>query len=626
MKKGFLILIITLSGSLLINYNAQNKLNKVEPPHWWTDMNNDTLHLLFYGEAIDVQEVSCKREDVKISSFKSSENGKYLFLDLLLKESKAGIIPLKIKSGKKTLHWSYTLKERDKQTPLGLNQSDLIYLLMPDRFSSGNDSNDSMEDMNQHGVYRDSLYERHGGDLEGIINNIHYIQELGISALWLNPVEVNDQIHESYHGYAISNHYTVDPRLGTNNDYANLIKEGHNRDIKMIRDVVFNHFGDQHPLIKDLPDSSWINNWANYTRTTFRATTQLDPHASERDKYIFSNGWFDHHMPDMNYKNKDLANYMIQNSIWWVEEFKVDAYRIDTYIYPDQDFMKRWAKELKEEYPEIFLFSETWVHGSAIQAWFAGGDRLDQGETYIDGVTDFQMYYAINNALNNPYGWNSGISEVYYKLVDDVLYKYPENNVLFLDNHDLDRFYGNIGQDWSKFKIGIGLLFTLRGIPSIFYGTEILMPYKGEHGIIRTDFPGGWKSDTINKFNAEGRNDQENLAFNYIKQLANWRKNSPAIATGTLIQFVPKENQYVFARVSDEEVVLVVVNQGDKKIELDLKNYDEVLNGMRKYHLVLEHLSYNESDKVLILANSIQILSFQSNGNKNSINSPRNSN
>lgn len=622
MKNGFLTIFFLFTSTVFITYNAQDVINKVEPPHWWVDMKNDTLHLLFYGNNLDVSDVTSNRKDIIIGDFKTSLNGKYLFLDLILKYSVAGEVALKIKSHKKNIHWSYILKERTNRIPLGLNQSDLIYLLMPDRFSSGNEINDSFKNMNQVGINRDSIYERHGGDIEGIIQHLDYLEELGVGALWLNPVESNDQAHESYHGYAISDHYTVDPRFGSNSDYDNLVEEGHQRNIKMIRDVVFNHFGDQHALIKDLPDSSWVNHWDEYTRTTFRATTQLDPHASKGDKYIFSNAWFDHHMPDMNYKNKDLANYMIQNSIWWVEEYTIDAYRIDTYIYPDHDFMKRWAKSLKEEYPQLFLFAETWVHGSAIQAWFAGGNRLNQGETYLDGVTDFQMYYAINDALKESFGWNTGLSQIYYKLVDDVLYKNPENNILFLDNHDLDRFYGSIDQSWEDYKIGIGLLFTLRGIPSIFYGTEILMPYKGEHGIIRTDFPGGWENDSINKFNAEGRSEMEDMAFNYVKHLANWRKNSPAISSGELIQFIPKDDHYIFARISDEEVVLVIVNQGDKKMELKLKDYDEVLKSMRKYQIVLEQMSYMESEKVQILPNSIKILSFQSNGKKDSNSSP----
>jgi glycosidase len=619
---AFLLFIFCFTQAI----NAQNQFNKVAPPHWWSDMKNDTLHLIFYGENLSVTSISSKRDDIKILSFYTSQTRKYCFVDVLIKNTEAGVLDFEyINNGEKSI-WKYTLKKRVKNNPYpkGLDQSDLIYLLTPDRFSNGDISNDSFESMQELGVYRDSLKHRHGGDLKGISDHLEYIADLGITSLWLNPVEENDQDYESYHGYAITDHYKIDPRFGTNQDYKNLVDQAHTKGIKMIRDVIFNHFGSNHELIQDLPDSSWINHWDQYTRTTYRATVMLDPHASESDKERFSKGWFDHHMPDMNYKNAELANFMIQNSIWWVEEFNIDAYRIDTYIYPDQDFMKRWAKALKDEYPNLFLFAETWVHGSAIQAWFAGGNRLNQGETYLDGVTDFQLYYAINKAMNESFGWNTGVSQIYYKLVDDVLYAHPENNVLFLDNHDLDRFYGSVDQNLEKFKQGISLLFTLRGIPSLFYGTEILMPYKGDHGLIRTDFPGGWPTDTFNKFDSLDRSSIENEAINFVKYLANWRKNSPAIKEGKLIQFIPNNGLYAYARVSSEEVVLVFFNQSDKEFNLELSDYDDVLIGMRKYHVVMEQMSYSESEKVKILPKSIQILSFKHIENeKNSSFSPR---
>ena len=598
---------------------AQSQIDKVEPPHWWVGMNNDSLQILFYGEELFVENIVCDREDVTIVNYKNSDGGNYLFLNLLLRNAVSGILNFKIQTPDSIIQWSYFLKDRDKNSvhPLGLSQSDFIYLLMPDRFSNGDTTNDQISFMNQASISRDSLYERHGGDLQGIINHLDYLKELGVSALWLNPVETNDEFNESYHGYAITDHYKIDPRFGSNELYMYLIDEAHKRAIKIIRDVVFNHFGDQHALAKNPPDSSWINQWPSYTKSNFRASVILDPHASQKDKATFSNGWFDHHMPDMNYKNKELSTYMIQNSIWWVEEYKLDAFRIDTYIYPDQDFMKHWARSLKEEYPRLFLFAETWVHESSIQAYFAGGNKMNQGETYIDGVTDFQLYFAMQNALNQSFGWTNGVSQIYYKLVDDILYSRPENNVLFLDNHDLDRFYGVIDQDFEKFKVGIGLLFTLRGIPSILYGTEILMPYKGSHGIIRTDFPGGWPSDTLSKFTDENRTEIENEAFDYIKHLSHWRASSEAIKNGSLIQFIPTNGLYAYARISEDEVVLVIVNQGKKDILIDLNEYEEVLNGKIKAYDVIEQKSYFEKEELRIFPNKIRILSFKNNVQNN---------
>ena len=599
---------------------AQSFIEKVEPPHWWNEMKNDSLQLLFYGNELQVETIISDRNDVIISDYNSSENGKYFIVNLLLENTRSGLIHFKIKTKDSIIEWEYSLKEKDPESnhPLGLNQSDFIYLLMPDRFSNGDSENDVFENMNQHSINRDSLYERHGGDLKGVINHLDYIEELGVTALWLNPVETNDEIDESYHGYAITDHYSIDPRFGNADDYKRLVKESHKRGIKIIRDVVFNHFGDQHSLVKNPPESAWINQWENFTKSNFRASVRLDPHASQKDIKEFSNGWFDHHMPDMSYKNKTLSTYMIQNSIWWVEEYNLDAYRIDTYIYPDQGFMKLWGKRMKEEYPDIFLFGETWVHESSIQAWFAGGNKLNQGESYLDGVTDFQLYYALLNTLTQSYSWTNGVSQVYYKLVDDVLYQHPENNVLFLDNHDLDRFYGVIEEDFEKFKIGMGLLFTLRGIPSMLYGTEILMPYKGSHGIIRTDFPGGWEEDPINKFLSENRTEIENKAFNYVKLLSHWRKTSEAIKTGNLIQFIPKDGLYVYARVAEQEVVLVIVNQSNKELFPELENYDEVLQKTRKYYDVVEQKSYSEGENVNILPGKIRILTFRTNGKNSS--------
>ena len=566
--------------------SAQVSVNKIEPPHWWVNMSNDTLHLLIYGSDLRNVNVSIKQKGVEILDTRETINANYLFLDLLIdKNTKAGEFEITLKNKKKKTTIEYELKSRDitKHQLMGLDQSDFIYLVMPDRFANGDTSNDIITGTNQETLNRDSAFYRHGGDLQGVIDHINYLSELGVSALWLNPAEENDQPLESYHGYAITDHYNIDRRLGDNNLYKSMVDQLHAKKIKMIRDVVFNHFGSGHPLIKNLPDSSWINHWDSYTRSNFRATTLLDPYASDFDKTKFSNGWFDHHMPDMNFNNKDLQDYMIQNSIWWIEEMDIDAYRIDTYAYPNQDFMKRWAKAVKAEYPDIFMFAETWVHGSAIQAWYAGGNKLNQGETYLDGVTDFQMYYAINKALNTPFGWTSGVSELYYSLVDDILYAYPEDNVLFVDNHDLDRFYGTLNQDLQKFKMGITLLMTLRGIPSLFYGTEILMPYTGSHGVIRTDFPGGWPDDAVNKFIAEDRTDVENEAFDFIKKLARWRKSSVAITHGKTMQFVPEDGVYVYFRYTKDEVVMVVVNQNNKSVDLDLGRFVEILKGRNSF-------------------------------------------
>ena len=583
--------------------NAQVEVNKIEPPHWWINMNNDTLHLIIYGSELSNLEVSLNKKDVKILDIREVSSSTYLFLDLLIsKDAEPEKFDITLKKKKKKLKIEYELKSRvkSKHQSMGLDQSDLIYLIMPDRFANGDESNDVIKGTNQDYINRDTSLFRHGGDLQGIIDHTDYFNELGITALWLNPAEENDQPLESYHGYAITDFYAIDPRLGNNELYKSMVDQLHQKDIKIIRDVVFNHFGNEHPLIKNLPDSSWIHHWDNYTRSNFRATTLLDPYASGYDKKQFSNGWFDHHMPDMNYNNKDLQYYMIQNSIWWVEEMDIDAYRIDTYAYPEQDFVKQWAKAVKKEFPDLFMFAETWVHSQAIQAWFAGGNKLNQGETYLDGVTDFQMYYAINNMLNNSYNWTEGVAEIYYVLAQDFLYQSPEQNVTFIDNHDLDRFYGVINQDIEKFKMGISILMTVRGIPSLFYGTELLMPYKGDHGLLRTDFPGGWKDDKVDKFYSSGRTDLESEAFDYIKKLAHWRKKSKAITNGKTMQFIPDDGVFVYFRYTDNEVIMIAVNQNSESVTIDLERYNEVLKGKNNFIDITDESQLNSMTSLIL--------------------------
>lgn len=585
MHRPFILIQVLLIIGWLIPIGAMGQSSvSVDPPHWWVGMKQDTLHLLLRGDDLKGSEITIDYSGIKLIDQRDVQSSSYKLVDLLIgKNIKPGKIPININQNGQTHKIDYPLKPKkaDAYLPKGLNQSDFIYLIMPDRFANGNPQNDEIEAMHQSTVKRDSAFYRHGGDLDGVIDHLDYLQGLGVTALWLNPFEENNQFHESYHGYAITDHYAVDPRLGDLESYKDLVKESHKKGIKIIRDVVYNHFGSEHYLIKDLPDSSWINHWEGYTRSNFRATTLLDPYASTYDRQRFSSGWFDHHMPDMNYSNKDLQHYMIQNSIWWVEEMQIDAYRIDTYAYPDVAFMQNWAQRLKQEYPSLFLFAETWVHGSAIQAWFAGGNRFGQGETRLDGVTDFQMYYAINHALKDPFSWTNGVAEIYYTLVDDVLYEHPENNVLFLDNHDLDRFFGSANQDFDTFKMGVGVLMTMRGIPSLLYGTEILMPYTGNHGIIRTDFPGGWPDDETNKFDSIQRLDRENEAFNYIAKLAKWRGTSHAISHGKLLHFVPENGVYVYFRYTEDELVMVVINQNETAKTLNLDTYREVL-GMRE--------------------------------------------
>jgi glycosidase len=495
------------------------------------------------------------------------ENPNYLFLLLDISpttEPGSFFLELKNADGSENKAYPYELKARNNQPKAqGITAADLIYLIMPDRFANGDQGNDQGKGMRQEGTNRDKVLFRHGGDLIGIMEHLDYLEDLGVTALWLNPVLENDQPYESYHGYAVTDHYKIDPRFGDNEQYRKLVQLAHERDQKVIMDVIFNHTGDQHWWMRDLPATDWIHQWEDdFQQISYRAPVHIDPYAAASDFSEVTDSWFDNHMPDLNQQHPQVANYLIQNSIWWTEYSGQDGFRIDTYAYCDQGFMSEWNRRMLEEYPDLGIFAETWVHGTGVQAWFAEGERANGHNSHLPGVTDFQLYYAINEALNNEQGWTSGVAKIYYTLAQDYLYLDPYRNVLFLDNHDLSRIYGNLNEESEKFKSAMTLLLTLRGIPMLYYGTEILMTGSGggfgEGG--RKDFPGGFKGDKEDKFKARNRSAAEQDAFTFVQRLANYRKENPALQNGELTQYIPQDGVYVFFRHDDEKTVMIAYN------------------------------------------------------------------
>ncbi|MEN8138653.1 MAG: alpha-amylase family glycosyl hydrolase [Bacteroidota bacterium] len=562
------------------------KIDRVDPPNWWTGMKYNKIELLVHGKGISKAEFSTKESDISISKVILPENANYAYIEIDISENAlAGIKFIDYKVGRKKYKLKYELKSRQKKAEeyRGISPSDLIYLITPDRFANGDTSNDKIKGMHDQEFDRNSDEARHGGDLKGIINKLNYIQSLGITSTWLNPVEENNQNRASYHGYGFTDHYNVDPRMGSNKDYADYVSESHKRNLKVIKDVVYNHFGINHYLIKDLPSKDWVHHWDEYTSSNYRATTLFDPHASEYDSKKMKNGWFDSSMPDMNQNNKHVANYLIQNSIWWIEEYGIDAYRIDTYYYSDQKFMGDLVKTLLEEYPDFSIFGETWVTGVPTQSWATKGPKNGKDfDSHMAGITDFNMQYALTDLVNEKNGWNTGISKIYYTLTWDYLYENPNANVIFLDNHDIDRFLGTVNGNLRDYRMALGVLLTTRGIPQLFYGAEINMDRGGHHGYLRQDFSGGWKEDKTDKFTTKGRSNDENSTWNYIAKLANWRKNSSAIANGKLIQFVPEDGIYVYFRYSDEQTVMVIVNNNQVEKTINTKRYSEKLKGFSK--------------------------------------------
>lgn len=554
---------------------------RVEPPNWWTDMAEPSVEVMVYGlRAGNFTSAHVDYPGVSVTGITSVTNPNYLFVRLnIAAGTRPGKFDIRLTGTdtEKVVEYRLEAHPGDRQGRAPLSQADFMYLIMPDRFANGDPANDSVAGMRQQGTNRDKVFFRHGGDLQGVIDRLDYLADLGVTALWLNPVLENDQPYESYHGYAITDHYRIDRRFGSNELYRTLVTEAHRRGIKVIMDVIFNHVGDRHYLIEDLPDTSWIHQWPTYTQTTYRATTLLDPHASAHDRRLMTDGWFDKHMPDLDQTNPQLANYLIQNSVWWTLYSGQDGFRIDTYAYPDPDFMSRWNQRLLREFPKIGIFGETWVHGPAVQAWFTGSRKLhDDFDTHLPGVTDFQLYYAIHDALANEPGWTDGVLRLYYTLAQDYLYEHPEKNVIFLDNHDISRLFTSLGQDVTKMKSALSLLLTLRGIPMINYGTELAFEGSGggfgEGG--RIDFPGGFPGDTDNKFTDGGRAGAEAEIFAFTKALANYRKSSKALTEGTLTQYVPVDGIYVYFRTTGTDKIMVIFNgTGEARSNVSLTNY-----------------------------------------------------
>lgn len=574
----FIFIILHFAGQQV--FAQKMSVERIDPPFWFTGMEDNSLQLLVKGSNIGSVEVKLNNSNLNLVSTYSPTNSDYLIIDLEIdKNAKPGSFEFQLK-GKKLLSFSYELREKTNSlTSGGLSSEDLIYLIMPDRFSNGNPDNDIIKTYHENIIARDSSKGRHGGDIQGIINHLDYIQNLGATALWLNPVQENNQPFESYHGYAITDHYKIDERLGDNELYTTFVNECHKRNLKVIMDVVFNHPGNQHYLYQEMPDKDWFHLFDTFTRTTYRAPVLLDPYASDSDKQLFSEGWFDKHMPDFNQENFHLSKYLIQNALWWIETTGIDAFRIDTYAYSDQGFMSELASRIFKEYKNFFMFGETWVHGVPIQYYFTEGQKNGKSfDSHLHGVTDFQLYYAINEALTKEQGWTDGVSRIYYSLAQDYLYEHPENNVVFLDNHDLSRFWSMVGKDVNKFRTGIAFLFTTRGIPMLFYGTEILMDsYADPDSKVRIDFPGGWKDDKVNKFEESGRNSAEKEAFSFIRQLSEYRKSSSALKTGKLMQFVPEKGVYVYFRYDSTSTVMIVLNTSYKSTIVFPERFKEII-------------------------------------------------
>lgn len=589
---------------------------RVEPPNWWTGMVHNRVEVLMHREGLAAYEVRLgEAKGVTLEKVVRGDSPNYLFLTLnIASGAPQQKVPLVFThpNGANSFVHEYPIWNRNPDVKAqGLDSRDVVYLIMPDRFANGDPSNDNVPGMLD-GLARDSLTGRHGGDLKGVLDRLDYLKDLGITAIWLNPELENDQKEASYHGYAITDLYRVDRRLGSNELYRDLVRACHDRGIKMVRDVVPNHIGIHHYWMNDLPFKDWVNVWPEMTTTSFRAPTLVDPYASEYDKKLFSDGWFVPSMPDLNQRNPHLANYLIQQAIWWVEYSGLDAFRIDTYTYSDQGFMSRFCKEIREEYPAMHLFGEIWEYALTVQGFFADNQPMARAkfDSNQPGVVDFQVCFAIQEALKREQGWTEGATRIYYTLAQDYFYEDPTRNVVMLDNHDMTRFFSVVGENMNKFKSGIAFLLTTRGIPQLYYATEILGTglEAPSHGNIRKDFPGGWPGDPVDKFTAAGRTPQENEAFDFVRTLLRYRNATPALQTGRLMQFVPEDGVYTYFRYDAGKTIMVLLNTANAERLVDTRRFAERMQGFSRARDVVTGQELPNLAKLYVERNSPLVL------------------
>lgn len=584
MKQTLLIIMAVLSF-LGFKTPVQASIKKVAPTFWWAGMKNTELQILLYGEDISSSDVSLTSSDVYLKEVVRQANSNYLILYLDLKEARPQKFDIVLKKGRKVTKVPYELKERiRKGTDIeGFTSSDVLYLIMPDRFANGNPDNDVIPGMLENKVDRNEQFGRHGGDFKGISEHLDYISDLGVTAIWLNPTQENDMKDGSYHGYAITDYYQIDRRFGTNEEFCNLVNEAHGKGLKVVMDMIFNHCGSENYLFKDKPQDDWFNFRSNYVQTSFKTASVMDIHASDYEKDIATDGWFTQVMPDLNQRNRHVARYLIQSSIWWIEYVGINGIRQDTHPYADYDFMSSWCKEVLEEYPHFNIVGETWLNSNVLVSYWQKDSKLAAPKnSNLPTVMDFPLTDLMGKAFDEETTeWSGGLYRLYDYHTQDLVYANPMNLLIFLDNHDTSRFCKNEedAKNIARYKQAITYLLTTRGIPQIYYGTEILMAAdKSEgDGCLRRDFPGGWKGDKVNCFTAEGRTDLQNEAFDYTRKLLNFRKGNEAICKGTMKHFSICKGVYVYERKYNDKSVVVFMNGTDEKQTLSLVPYREIL-------------------------------------------------
>lgn len=596
-KVGKLFLSISLILYFGSGFLAQKnyKIEHVEPMNWWAGMKHSQIQLLLHGE--NISRFSVESPSFPILGIVKTENPNYLFVTIETKDRNSGKYAIRLLDKKKVVATiDYELKERQYGSALrkGFTTEDVIYLLMPDRFANVYPGGDTHPETTEK-ADRSNPNGRHGGDIHGIFEHFDYIKELGATTIWTTPLLEDNEETYSYHGYAQSNLYKVDPRYGNIYDFQFLVQEAHRKGLKVIKDEVPNHWSSKHWMMKDLPTQTWIHQFPSFTRSSYRTSTQMDPYKSEKDKRASEEGWFDTSMPDLNQSNPLVLNYLIQNTIWWVEFAELDGLRVDTYSYNDKEAIAKWTKEIMEEYPNFNMVGEVWMHDQAQISYWQKDSPIGALQSYnsnLPSVMDFTLHDAFMQAFNEPeQGWDKGMVRFYENFVNDFLYKDPNNLLIFFENHDTQRF-NEYCTNIEDYKLATTLLATTRGIPQIYYGSEIGM--KGDKGKgdadIRRDFPGGWPGDTNNAFIEKGRTTKQKAYFDFSKKIWNWRRGKSVIHTGSFTQFLPQNNVYVYFRHNENETVMVVINNSKEAQTLDLSRFSDLI---KKHKSSLDIISGN---------------------------------
>jgi glycosidase len=593
-------------------------IKRIEPMNWWVGMKNPSVQVLVYGPNIGKSSVRALTPlaGVQIKGTSTVENPNYLFVNLVISpKAKAGQILLQFSpqtdgkpqaGGSVIVSFPILERSKDKNRIQGFSAADAIYMLMPDRFSNGDTANDTIAGMPDI-THRDSANARHGGDIQGIIKHLEYIKDAGFTAIWATPLLENNQIRYSYHGYGITDFYKIDARFGSNALYKQYVDSAHRLGLKVIKDMVLNHCGDQHWMLQDPPTRDWFNDYDTYKQSAdwkkdirkpnYRSSTISDPYSSQADRDAMNRRWFDWMLPDFNQKNTLLATYLIQNSIWWIEYAGIDGIRMDTYPYPDRDFSAQWSKAVMAEYPRFNVVGEVWIGESVGMTayWLAGTKNRDGFVSHLPCATDFPLYEAMQKAFNEKEGWSEGLIRLNNTLASDFLYASPSSNVIFLDNHDTGRFFSTVGEDVRKLKLALAFLLTTRGAPQLYYGTEIAMPgVKDMDPNVRKDHPGGWPDDKQrgirDAFTQQGRTERDNDVFNFTRTLLNWRKSTKLIHTGKLMQFLPQDGVYTYFRYAEntpEKAVMVLLNNNDTERTVNTSRFAERMKGFSKAKNVL---------------------------------------